>query len=36
MRQFDVEVDLNADELEPFVTWGTNPGQGLPSKCCCS
>jgi 3-isopropylmalate/(R)-2-methylmalate dehydratase large subunit len=28
--QFDVEIDLNADELEPFVTWGTNPGQGLP------
>jgi 3-isopropylmalate/(R)-2-methylmalate dehydratase large subunit len=28
--KFDVEVDLNADELEPFVTWGTNPGQGLP------
>jgi 3-isopropylmalate/(R)-2-methylmalate dehydratase large subunit len=28
--QFDVEVDLNADELEPFVTWGTNPAQGLP------
>jgi 3-isopropylmalate/(R)-2-methylmalate dehydratase large subunit len=27
---FDVEVDLNANELEPFVTWGTNPGQGLP------
>ena len=27
---FDVEVDLNADDLEPFVTWGTNPGQGLP------
>lgn len=27
---FDVEVDLNADELEPYVTWGTNPGQGLP------
>jgi 3-isopropylmalate/(R)-2-methylmalate dehydratase large subunit len=27
---FDVEVNLNADELEPFVTWGTNPGQGLP------
>jgi len=25
---FDVEVNLNADELEPFVTWGTNPGQG--------
>ncbi|MFV0426314.1 MAG: 3-isopropylmalate dehydratase large subunit [Beutenbergiaceae bacterium] len=27
---FDAEVTLNADELEPFVTWGTNPGQGLP------
>jgi 3-isopropylmalate/(R)-2-methylmalate dehydratase large subunit len=27
---FDVEVNLNADELAPFVTWGTNPGQGLP------
>jgi 3-isopropylmalate/(R)-2-methylmalate dehydratase large subunit len=27
---FDVEIDLNADDLEPFVTWGTNPGQGLP------
>ncbi|BDU11112.1 3-isopropylmalate dehydratase large subunit [Aurantimicrobium sp. INA4] len=25
---FDAEVTLNADELEPFVTWGTNPGQG--------
>ncbi|MEY4967614.1 MAG: hypothetical protein RIQ73_313, partial [Actinomycetota bacterium] len=23
--KFDVEVDLNADDLEPFVTWGTNP-----------
>ncbi|MDA2962664.1 MAG: 3-isopropylmalate dehydratase large subunit [Actinomycetota bacterium] len=27
---FDVEVSLNADDLEPFVTWGTNPGQGAP------
>jgi 3-isopropylmalate/(R)-2-methylmalate dehydratase large subunit len=26
---FDAEVFLNADELEPFVTWGTNPGQGV-------
>ena len=26
--KFDVEVNLNADDLEPFVTWGTNPGQG--------
>ena len=28
--KFDKEITLNADELEPFVTWGTNPGQGLP------
>jgi 3-isopropylmalate/(R)-2-methylmalate dehydratase large subunit len=28
--QFDVEINLDANELEPFVTWGTNPGQGLP------
>ena len=27
---FDAEVDLDASELTPFVTWGTNPGQGLP------
>ncbi|WP_298589414.1 3-isopropylmalate dehydratase large subunit [uncultured Kocuria sp.] len=27
---FDAEVFLDADELEPFVTWGTNPGQGVP------
>lgn len=27
---FDKEIFLNADELSPFVTWGTNPGQGLP------
>jgi len=25
---FDAEVVLDADELTPFVTWGTNPGQG--------
>jgi len=28
--KFDVEITISADELEPFVTWGTNPGQGLP------
>lgn len=28
--EFDAEVIIDADELEPFVTWGTNPGQGLP------
>jgi 3-isopropylmalate/(R)-2-methylmalate dehydratase large subunit len=27
---FDNEINLNADELSPFITWGTNPGQGLP------
>jgi 3-isopropylmalate/(R)-2-methylmalate dehydratase large subunit len=27
---FDAEVRLDAAELAPFVTWGTNPGQGLP------
>ncbi|MGY1728699.1 3-isopropylmalate dehydratase large subunit [Geodermatophilus sp. SYSU D01062] len=27
---FDTEVVLDAAELSPFVTWGTNPGQGLP------
>ncbi|MES2170745.1 MAG: 3-isopropylmalate dehydratase large subunit [Actinomycetota bacterium] len=25
---FDAEVFLDANTLEPFVTWGTNPGQG--------
>jgi 3-isopropylmalate/(R)-2-methylmalate dehydratase large subunit len=28
--QFDAEVVLDAAELSPFVTWGTNPGQGAP------
>jgi len=27
---FDAEVVVDADALTPFVTWGTNPGQGLP------
>ena len=27
---FDAEIHLDANELTPFVTWGTNPGQGLP------
>jgi len=27
---FDAEVHFDAAELAPFVTWGTNPGQGLP------
>jgi 3-isopropylmalate/(R)-2-methylmalate dehydratase large subunit len=28
--EFDEEVHLDASALTPFVTWGTNPGQGLP------
>ncbi|MEL4357439.1 MULTISPECIES: 3-isopropylmalate dehydratase large subunit [unclassified Luteococcus] len=27
---FDSEVHLDASTLTPFVTWGTNPGQGAP------
>jgi 3-isopropylmalate/(R)-2-methylmalate dehydratase large subunit len=26
---FDAEVYLDANTLDPFVTWGTNPGQGV-------
>ncbi|CAM3345379.1 3-isopropylmalate dehydratase large subunit [Dermacoccus barathri] len=28
--QFDAEVTIDAASLSPYVTWGTNPGQGLP------
>ncbi|MEZ0384969.1 3-isopropylmalate dehydratase large subunit [Mycobacterium sp. pW045] len=28
--KFDAEVFLDAAALTPFVTWGTNPGQGVP------
>lgn len=28
--EFDRVVRIDADRLEPFVTWGTNPGQGVP------
>ncbi|AXE38596.1 3-isopropylmalate dehydratase large subunit [Acidipropionibacterium virtanenii] len=27
---FDREVVLDASTISPFVTWGTNPGQGVP------
>ncbi|MGW0227519.1 3-isopropylmalate dehydratase large subunit [Actinopolymorpha singaporensis] len=27
---FDREVTLDAGSITPFVTWGTNPGQGVP------
>ena len=26
---FDKEVTIKAEDLEPYVTWGTNPGQGI-------
>jgi 3-isopropylmalate/(R)-2-methylmalate dehydratase large subunit len=26
---FDAEVFIDANKLDPFVTWGTNPGQGV-------
>jgi 3-isopropylmalate/(R)-2-methylmalate dehydratase large subunit len=28
--RFDREVAIDAARLEPFVTWGTNPGQSVP------
>ena len=28
--EFDTEIRLDAATLTPFVTWGTNPGQGAP------
>ena len=27
---FDTVVDIDGSVLTPFVTWGTNPGQGVP------
>ena len=28
--EFDTEIHIDAASLSPFVTWGTNPGQGVP------
>jgi 3-isopropylmalate/(R)-2-methylmalate dehydratase large subunit len=28
--EFDKEIELDASTMTPFVTWGTNPGQGVP------
>lgn len=28
--EFDKVVDIDGSALTPFVTWGTNPGQGIP------
>ena len=27
---FDAEVVIDGSSVEPYVTWGTNPGQGVP------
>ncbi len=27
---YDKEIVLDASQMTPFVTWGTNPGQGVP------
>lgn len=32
--EFDHEVHIDAASLTPFVTWGTNPGQGAPLGAC--
>jgi 3-isopropylmalate/(R)-2-methylmalate dehydratase large subunit len=28
--KYDAQVVINADELEPMITYGTNPGMGMP------
>ena len=28
--EYDAEIVLDASTMTPFVTWGTNPGQGVP------
>jgi len=28
--QFDQDIAIDATRLEPYVTWGTNPGQSVP------
>ena len=27
--EFDVEIDIDASEIEPMITYGTNPGMGI-------
>lgn len=27
---YDVDLELNAEELVPYITWGTNPEMGIP------
>src|SRR5690606_1443166 len=26
--EYDKSVSIHSDEIEPFITWGTNPGMG--------
>ena len=28
--EFDSYIEVDCDDLEPFVSWGTNPSQVLP------
>ncbi|MFI7547387.1 3-isopropylmalate dehydratase large subunit [Actinoplanes sp. NPDC049599] len=28
--EYDTEIHIDASTISPFVTWGTNPGQGAP------
>src|SRR3954453_13929557 len=30
--KFDVEININAADIEPMITYGTNPGLGIPVK----
>ena len=32
--RFDAVVEIDAAKLEPYITWGTNPGQALPISAC--
>jgi 3-isopropylmalate/(R)-2-methylmalate dehydratase large subunit len=39
--KFDEEINFDASDIEPMITYGTNPGMGLgisksipDSKCC--
>ena len=29
---FDRELHLDAEEIQPMITWGTNPGMGIPVR----
>src|SRR5688572_14712017 len=30
--RFDIEIDVRAEDIEPMITYGTNPGLGIPVK----